>query len=444
MRARRPSLRLLLGLYLVLVHLPFALYLAAFAPEAPVRVLVLETVVVVSAATGVLLLKRVLSSLEAVRAGATFLAERDFSTRLVTTGRPEVDDLVDVYNRMTDALREERIRLEERQQFLSKLLEASPTGVVTFDYDGNVSLLNPRAAALLGVDAPSIVGRALDEAGTPFAAALAGIARDAGRRDARIVPLGGSRRVKVQRSEFLDRGFARAFLVLEELTEEIRLSEKAAYEKLIRMMSHEVNNSLAAAGSLLESCLAFGAHLPDAERSDFERALRIVIDRGTRLGEFMRELAELAKIPPPRRSPGDVDALADGVSALMREAASAGGVALERERDGAPGEAVFDRRQMEQALVNVVKNGLEAAGAGGRVVVRTGRRAGRPYLEVEDSGPGLADEARSQLFRPFFTTKEHGQGVGLTVAREVLAQHGFDFSLEAPSGGPTRFTIVLA
>ena len=101
-----------------------------------------------------------------------------------------------------------------------------------------------------------------------------------------------------------------------------------------------------------------------------------------------------------------------------------------------------DRVLLEQALVNVVKNGIEAAGRGGRVRVRVS--AAPVAIEVEDSGPGLTDAAREQVFTPFFTTKEHGQGLGLTLVQEILAAHGYRFELDGPAGGPTRFRVVLA
>jgi signal transduction histidine kinase len=103
----------------------------------------------------------------------------------------------------------------------------------------------------------------------------------------------------------------------------------------------------------------------------------------------------------------------------------------------------LDRIQMEQVFVNVLKNALEAIGADGTVTLRLGQRGPRPFVTIEDSGPGLRPEARAHLFTPFFTTKENGQGLGLTLVREILDQHGFDYALEAPPGGPTQFTITF-
>src|SRR6185295_12371377 len=144
----------------------------------------------------------------------------------------------------------------------SQVLQVSPSGVVILDFDGNVSSLNPAAERLLDRPAAAAVGRRLGALGSPLAEALAVL--DPG--DARLVGMLGARRVKCHHGTFIDRGFPRSFLLIEELTEELRQFERAAYEKLIRVMSHEVNNSVAAGSSLLHSCLTYGAELTDASR----------------------------------------------------------------------------------------------------------------------------------------------------------------------------------
>jgi signal transduction histidine kinase len=248
--------------------------------------------------------------------------------------------------------------------------------------------------------------------------------------------------VRIQRSHFLDRGFARTFFLLVELTEELRLSEKAAYEKLIRMMSHEVNNSGAAVGSLLTSLLSLAPRVPEADRDDFVEALSVSRERTERLNAFMKALAEVVKVPEPRLAPADPNSLARSVLLLLGPLAERHGVAVALDADPALRQVPLDAALFEQALFNVVKNGIEAAGRGGRVTVRTSA-AGRGSIEVLDSGPGIPPEVEAQLFTPFFTTKPEGQGVGLTFVREVLASHGFRFSLAGPPNGPTCFSVVF-
>jgi signal transduction histidine kinase len=135
---------------------------------------------------------------------------------------------------------------------------------------------------------------------------------------------------------------------------------------------------------------------------------------------------------------------ARAVTTLLRPVAEARGTALRAEIAADVPVVMADRTQVEQALVNVGKNAIEAAGAGGRVVVNVASAGERVAVVVEDSGPGIAPDVASRLFTPFFSTKDGGQGLGLTLVQEVLRQHGCEFSLEGPPGGPTRFTMRFA
>jgi signal transduction histidine kinase len=258
-----------------------------------------------------------------------------------------------------------------------------------------------------------------------------------------VIALPGGGRLRCRRGSFLDRGAPRSFFLIEELTEELRQAEKSAYEKLIRMMAHEVNNSVAASNSLLHSCLNYAPLLPEEQREDFRQALEVVVKRTEQLSTLMRGFAEVVRLPTPQKVPCDLMALLEDVAVLMRSACAERRVQWRWDIQHRPAPIPLDRIQMEQVLVNVVKNALEAIGREGTITVRLGREGGRAAIAVEDTGPGLAPAARQQLFTPFFTTKEQGQGIGLTLVQQILAEHRFDFALESPPGGPTRFSILM-
>jgi signal transduction histidine kinase len=423
-------------LYLLVLHAALALLAVPLLRESPGWLLAAEAAFVLSALAGALLVRRLAAPMEALRDGAELLRAGELGTRLRTTGTPELDALVDLFNEMLARLQGERVRQEERQAFLEKVLEASPLGVVTLDLDGNVDVVSRAAAGLLGADAGALRGRPLAGLAGALAEALAELPAGG----SRVVPLGSGRRVRARRSHFLDRGFPRTFFLLDELTEELRLSEKAAYEKLIRMTSHEVNNSGAAVGSLLGSLLSLAPRVPEEDRADFVEALRVSRERTERLNAFMRSLAEVVRVPAPRLGPTDPNALARSVLVLLGPLAERHGVTLALEADPALRPVPLDAALFEQALFNVVKNGIEAAGRGGSVTLRTSAEgAGR--IEVVDTGSGIPPDVEAQLFTPFFTTKPEGQGVGLTFVREVLASHGFAYSLAGPPRGPTRFDV---
>jgi two-component system nitrogen regulation sensor histidine kinase NtrY len=436
--------------YLVALHLLFGVvaFLLLRRPAAPgpglsqgdrLWLVGAEVAFMASFAVGAWLLSALFRPLALVRDSARLLAESDFSTRFRPVGQPEVDELIQVYNRMADGLREERIRQQEQQNFLRQVLAGSPSGVVTLDVEERIDYANPAALRLLEAEATAALGQRLSHLGSPLAQVADGLSGG----QSLVVLAPGGRRVRCVQGSFVDRGFPRRFVLLEELTEELRRYERLAYEKLIRMLSHEVNNSAGAAASLLHSCLNYAPQLRDGDREDFENALRVVITRTEHLSSFMKGFADVVRLPPPRRVPSDVREVLESIVTLWRPAAEARSIEWRWEVEAAPGPIAFDRTQIEQVFVNLLKNAIEAVGHDGRVTLRLGHKGGRTTLEVEDTGPGLSPEARTNLFTPFFTTKPEGQGLGLTLVREVLSQHGFDYSLEGPPGGPTRFTIAF-
>jgi signal transduction histidine kinase len=409
-----------------------------------------EAVFTASFVTGLFLIHRFFASLDFIRDSAQMLEDSDLMSRYREVGQPGIDRLVRVYNRMVDSLRDERVRLQEQQQFLARVLRESPGGILVLDFDGRVEMANPAALRLLQADASGVTGRSLQALDRPLTSDLATVPEG----QSRVLALWGGRRVRAAHGTFLDRGFRRSFYLLEELTEELRQSEKAAYEKLIRMLSHEVNNTVGASNSLLNSCLSYSSQLRADDRVDFEHAIGVVIGRTAELNTFMRSFADVVRLPLPRRQPVAPEALVDDLVRLIGAECTKRSIALKREVDGDMGgdggrpalhdaPISMDRSQIEQALLNVAKNGIEAIGRDGTLTVRLTRREGRRVLEIEDTGPGIPSDVRDQLFTPFFSTKDGGQGIGLTLVQEILANHQFGYALDGPIGGPTRFTIAF-
>jgi two-component system nitrogen regulation sensor histidine kinase NtrY len=437
-RSRGGSLRRRFLLYLVLLHLVFAAASVAFLRGHRVWLLAVEALFAVSFVTALRLLRATIAPLELARSGAELLRESDFTSRLRPVGQPEVDQLVDLYNTMVDHLREERTRQQEQHLFLDRILAASPSGVVVLDFDGRIAATNPAAERLVGAAGPALQGVRLDELGSSFARRLQELPLD----EPQVLPLQGRRRVKCQRSRFMDRGFPRDFLMLEELTEELRRSEKAAYEKLIRMLSHEVNNTTGAVASLLHACLSYGGQLREPDRGEFAQALEVAIGRTRRMSDFMQGFADVVRLPPPHRRPTDLRRLLEGVVALLAIDARRRAIELRWAVEQEPPELLMDPAQMEQVFLNVLKNATEAIGERGTITLRLARVGGRARVAIEDSGGGIPPAVRDQLFAPFFTTKENGQGIGLTLVREILVAHRFEFALEGRDGG-AEFTVTF-
>jgi signal transduction histidine kinase len=244
----------------------------------------------------------------------------------------------------------------------------------------------------------------------------------------RVVKPGGVHTYKLQKSHFMDRGFARQFVMIEELTAELLAAERNTYGKVIRMMAHEVNNTIGPVNSIIQSVLA-GHPLPPL----LQDALTAAATRNQHLNLFVRNFADLVKLPPPVLRPVDLNALVASVARLM----SSGPIPVLLELAPGPLIVQADEAQLEQALVNIVKNAIEAIEGTGVVTITSAGRC----LVVSDTGRGIPASASASIFSPFYSTKKDGQGIGLTLVREILVQHGVEFSLQTAAPGETRFTM---
>jgi two-component system nitrogen regulation sensor histidine kinase NtrY len=176
----------------------------------------------------------------------------------------------------------------------------------------------------------------------------------------------------------------------------------------------------------------------DADRADFTSALTIASARIDALNRFMSAFADVVRIPPPHRTPARIDELLERVAALLRPELEQRGIRVTLALEDR-GLYDVDVSQLEQVVLNIFRNAMEAVGREGMIDVTF---AGGT-IAIADSGPGIADAIRSELFTPFFTTKRDGRGLGLTIVQEILANHGFPFSLANREGGGGEFRIVL-
>ncbi|WP_426190971.1 sensor histidine kinase [Massilia sp. DWR3-1-1] len=445
MSVMRLTLRQRLLGYLLLVHGAGLLLAARLLLPSPLLFVGVELLILASLAGGVWLMQRALQPLGYTERFRDLLQEQQYSGRLALTGTPELDRLIDVFNTMLGALYQERLAIGEQRGFLAQLLDATPAAVVVFDFDGAVSLVNASAVALLQLQAPQ---------GRPLAAA-AGSARSAALlAQLEALTLGPGtlltdlegRRYRAQRGQFFDRGFARDFLMVEELTIELERSERATYDKLIKVLAHEVNNTVAATGSVLDSLLFYRAQLAPDDGVDFATAIDAVQRRNRSMGEFIERFTRVVKMPDPELRPVDIGAMVDDIVWLNREQCKRLGIALVWTRRDALAPWPMDAQLIEQALINIVKNAIEAVAASAaperRIELALAASGAGARLTISDSGNLLGEAPARQLFTPFFSTKKGGQGIGLMFVREVLSRHGFGYRLAADQG-MTRFEIAF-
>lgn len=432
------TLRTLLVLYLLVVHGLMATIAVFLFHEKQWYLFVAEIVFATSLAVGYRLVESLFVPLRLIGTGAELIAEKDFTSRFRNVGQPEMDSLIHVYNEMIDRLREERLRLEEQGSLLDRIVLASPSGIVVCDHDGVVRQVNPAARQLLGVSS-EILGTELADSATETIRILSELANG----ESRVVSTRGMTRLRCHRGEFIDRGFPRSFYLIEEITEELRASERAAYEKLIRMISHEVRNSVGAVSSLLDSSLHYSPQLTSSDRDDFDAAIKVARDRLANLDHFVGGFAEVVRLPAPERRPTDLSELLQDIGTLVRPELDARGISLELDFPAGEVSAAIDKNQFEQLLLNLVKNAWEAIETNGRVRLSTTINGRFARLTVTDSGPGIDAATFDQIFTPFFTTKKDGRGIGLTLVREIATLHEADLAFRNVPGGGTEFSVSI-
>ena len=417
-----------------------------------------EALLMASLAGGVHLVRRALQPLAYTRRFRDLLQDQDYAARLIADngkrkrkgGQGELDELVALFNGMLSTLYSERLALGEQRGFLEHLLEATPSAVLVFDFDGRISLMNASAQHLLGLGQAAAQGKRLDAWPAGSGAGLLEQLDALPQGASRLLTDHEGRRYRGQRGRFVDRGFGRDFLLVEELTDELERSERAAYDKLVRVLAHEVNNTVAATGSVLDSLLYYSSQLAGPDQDDFATAIVAVKRRNASLGEFIERFTRVIKMPEPDLRPCAIAPIMNDILWLNREHCRQRGIAIGwGQCDAVPLQAM-DAQLMEQALLNIVKNAVEAAeeaqthsGKAGRIVfdlVQEEGEEGRVRLSVSDSGKLLGAAPARQLFTPFFSTKKGGKGIGLMFVREVLTRHGFGYRL-APSDDCTRFDI---
>lgn len=363
--------------------------------------------------------------------GVDAIQDRDFNLKFVLTGKPEIDRLIQVYNTMIEQLRNERTQQEAQHFFLSKLIATAPAGILILDYDDFVVDANPKLCEWTGINLAEIHLRPLGELAHPLFKEITQLPSG----ESRMVQLNGAMTYKCQRAHFIDRGFPRHFVVVEELSLELLQAEKNAYGKVIRMMAHEVNNSIGAVNGVLA---LLRNKQPELSPS-YLQALEVCIDRNDRLNRFMRNFADVVRLPPPQRDWFDLNDLLVQLKPLLEGMGGDKSLQWYWKLHSHPVRIFADKHQMEQVFINIIKNAVEAIEQEGQITLCSS--ASPAVLLIQNTGTGIPPEIENQLFSPFFTTKKDGQGIGLTLIREILIQHGFGFRLDSIEPGKTEFSI---
>lgn len=395
-----------------------------------------EVVLLLSLGFSIWLYKLFIRPVNLIVAGTEMLKEKDFSSRLRSTGQSEADALIDVYNKMFDQLSTERIKQAEQNYFLEKLMNDSPAGIIVLDFEDRIASVNPAALSIFQLSAGEMAGQSMSAISAKLMSDIA-LLEDG---EVAVITVTGSQLYRCRRAHFMDRGFSRTFFMIEEMTKEVLQTERKAYEKIIRMMSHEVNNSTGAVNSFMDSFRNYSAQLKKEDREDFDNAIDIAIERNKRLSTFMTNFSDVVKIPLPHMMPYDLIELLKTTDTLLSAECGARNIACVHEFCGPEFFVNIDVHQFEHVLLNIYKNAIEAIDRDGTITVMTKNLPVKTLL-IRDTGKGISPDIKAKMLTPFFSTKPHGQGIGLMMVREILLNHHHSFSLDTTADHCTDFII---
>lgn len=408
------------------------------ADSAPIRII--GTVVLAGLwLGGALLLRRRLvmplqtaaNLIEAVRYG-------DYSLRGRRARRGDAlgEVLIEI-NRLGETLGQERVSALEAGALVQTILAEIDTAVFAFDADGRLRLANRAGAELMGRSVESLAGQSAAQLG--LADFLAdGDDNKLTTRACQFPGRGG--RFEIHQRNFREGGVAHRLVVVTDVSRALRDEERLAWQKLIRVLGHEINNSLTPIKSLAQTLrgLSAGPRTPDTDR-DIDTSLQLIGDRADALSRFVATYSQLARLPTPVRAAVDLRAILSGIINLPE---------YRRVRliDGPPLVAEVDAGQISQMFINLIRNACEATGANaGGVEIHLQQIDQQARIEILDEGGGVANPAN--LFVPFFTTKPGGSGIGLTLSRQIVEAHGGRLQLENRhdrSGCVARLLLPLA
>lgn len=378
---------------------------------------------------------RVTSSLRILANLLEAMREGDYSIRgrVAHTGEP-MGDVMQQVNAMAATLRAQRLGALEATALLRKVMQEIEVAIFAFDPEQKLRLVNRAGERLLAQPAERLLARDAATLGLEEY-----LAAEAERTVRRSFP-GGSGRWGIRRSQFREGGVPHRLLVVSDLTRPLREEELRAWQRLVRVLGHELNNSLTPIKSIAQSLLdlAKNGSQPEELEEDLAHGLHVIASRAESLNRFMSSYAQLAKLPPPRFAPFEINALLHHVTGLETRMR----VILEE----SPTLIVQgDADQIEQVVINLIRNAVDAAQeTGGRVFVRHSRTASAVRIVVRDEGPGLPNTAN--LFVPFFTTKRGGSGIGLVLSRQIAEAHNGSLVLNNAADGPgceAKLTLPL-
>ncbi len=352
--------------------------------------------------------------MRAVRVGIDLLRSQDFASRLRTVGQKDADNFVGMFNSIMSHLKAHRLHNLEQENFLGALIEASPMGIAICSFDGEIIRSNP-AFVTLGSPQLTATLKSLDNDGQV------------------TIRTDGTQVLRCSRRHFMNRGFQRPFYLVERLTDEIVKAETQIFHKIVRIIGHEVNNTLGGVVSVLETMSDI--HTDDA---DITAALSSCRNSCVALGRFVKGYSDVVKLPEAQLQNVDIVAMLKDIKSFVSETLPPD-IILQLRLPAEPVIVSADPMLLQRVIINAVKNAAESIGKRHGTITLA---AASHTLQIIDDGPGIDPTVAEHIFTPFFSTKHHDRGLGLMLIADILRKHHATFNLTTRDG-LTALTVTF-
>ena len=376
------------------------------------------------------LTRRINRALESLYGGLLNFRDGDFSISLALKGRDQIGELTELYNEVGEILRKERAHIHQRELLLDTVIQSSPLALLLIDQSGHIIYANTSARHLLYKGKP-LQGHALQKILPQCPPEIAQAIDNQQDGLTSYLDNESSHTLHISNSTFVLNSQKHRLILLREMTRELTRAEVQVWKKVIRLISHELNNSLAPISSMAHSGKLLSEKL---ESTQLAGVFDVIAERCRHLTEFTQGYARFAKLPPPACEAVSWSRLISGIQPLHPFRV----IGELPERAG-----YFDPTQVEQALLNLLKNAAEAGGPEDEITLQIETDAHGQLITVRDRGPGMSDSVLQQALLPFFSTKPQGVGLGLALCREIIDAHGGNIRLHNRPGGGLQVNLWL-
>jgi two-component system, NtrC family, nitrogen regulation sensor histidine kinase NtrY len=361
----------------------------------------------------------------------------------VHSGNKAVNDLNSSLNRINELIKNIRFDLQEQEQYFKAILEHVSAGIIVYNENGIIVLSNDAARNLLDYESLTHINQLMRIDKNLFTAI-----KDLQPGDQKLVSFSGkkqTRQLSVKSTQFKTARENLLLVAFHDVKNEMEVKELESWIKLIRVLTHEIMNSVAPITSLSETILQYFTGLNGSMPSEkiinnTIKGLEVINERGAGLISFVENYRKLTRIPAPEKKPVSVDQLLDNTITLINTIPHANTIPISREVTPPDLQVIADKKQISQVLINLVKNSVEALNdfPGGHIRIRASLTgSGRVQITVADNGPGIPEELMDKIFIPFFTAKESGTGIGLSLSRQIMLMHGGTLKMESTPGKQT-------